>query len=64
MFKKDYRIYFTNNECSCFHTTKKQILGIAKQYPNVDYVAQVTKNPFTKKEKEKIIVLNLDKEKI
>lgn len=50
MKKRRFRIYFTNDTCSCFKTTEKQIKNIIKQYSNVKKVVEIKRNPLTKEE--------------
>lgn len=53
--KKRFKIYFTNDICSCFNVTEKQIKNIVKEYANVEKVVEIKKNLLTKKESCRII---------
>ena len=50
MKKRRFRIYFTNDTCSCFKATEKQIKSIIKQYSNVKKVVEIKRNLLTKEE--------------
>ncbi len=50
MKKRRFRIYFTNDTCSCFNVTEKQIKSIIKQYSNVKKVVEIKRNLLTKEE--------------
>lgn len=55
MKKKRFKVYFTNDICSCFNVTEKQIKNIVKQYTNVEKVVEIKKNLLTKEESYRII---------
>ena len=55
---KRFKMYYGNNEISCFRLKSvKQIKPIAKQYPNVEKIVEIKRNPLTKTERDVIIIM-------